>query len=217
MPRILLYDEPLPFEKQHHDVDAPLVVPMPAPKLLSKMPVDMVFGTAVLSPSRMLAVFYWARSQHFGQALILLDFEVAPVEADTWEKIRAELKQHSAQRRARMGRPLGLFLESETLVAQGQACGLTAHLIPAWLTTKDAWVAICQSAASILVSGNVGYTRDAMTRMDARPFLDASGVAAGPRSDDPTVPAFLYGVVIALDPALASNPKPGLPQKARVS
>lgn len=180
----------------------PPEVPPPPP------PVDGVFATAVLSPTRVLAVFYWGRSMHgINRPLILFDFEVEPLVAATWTRVGGRLKSLTAERRARYG-DLGVFVEGEHLAQLVADAGLRVQRVPAWLVTQDAWHAITQASATHMVAREVVYTDAAKASMASHPFLNASGVAAGPRGDDPTVTAFLYGVVLALDEALSHDPKP---------
>ena len=216
MTRVLLYDDRLPKNRPpplttfRPKIEAAPYVPPSVPP----PPVDAVYATAVLSPTRLLSSFYWARTQHFGQPLILLDFEVEPLVKDSWDQLSDKLTVLTKERRARIGRPVGAFVESEILVERVRASGGRPHLIPGWLSSNDGWHALCQSAAGFLSRGDVGYTMNAKSRMDARPFLNAAGAYAGPRTDDPTVPSFLYGVVLGLDEAAARNPNPKPPKRA---
>lgn len=176
-------------------------------------PVDAVFATAVLSVTRMLAAFYWGRSAHgAGVPLILLDFEVAPQVAGSWPGVAERLAALHSDRRARTPAPLGVFVESEILVPHVLAAGAVPHLVPAHLSSADGWHVLCQSASGQLAQDQVGYTAAAQAAMQVRPFLSAAGVMAGPRTDDPTVAAFLYGVVLALDEAAARDPKRRAPK-----
>lgn len=213
MPRVHLYEEKLPYAKPEpvfvsrvKPADEP---PIPPPVLVQKqLPADAVFATSVLSQTRILATCYWSRSSLYGSPLTLIDFDVEPLTANSWSFVTHKLDDLAIARRARTGKPLGVFVESEIIASQLNNQGASASLIPAWLVAKDSWSTICQSAAGFLASGAVSMTQLASAKMEARPFLDAAGVAAGPRGEDPAPPAFLYGVVIALDEAAANNPKP---------
>lgn len=178
----------------------------PAPR---RIPSDGVFATAVLSPTRLLAVFYWARYTYYGKPLVLCDYAVGPLRADSWSNAASVLTDLVKERHSRLREPLGLYVETDLLSAQIASYGLLARVIPPWLSSPDAWHQIVQSAAGLLASGNIGYTKRANERMLSRPFLSEAGVAAGPRApDDPTTAAFLYGIIIALDQAASRNPKP---------
>jgi hypothetical protein len=171
-------------------------------------PVDVVYGTAVLSTNRLLALFYWGRSAGSRKPLILLDFDVSPLTRESWGGASLVLASLLSDRRVHSGAHLGLWVEGESLAARAGAVVPDCRPIPVHLTRPEAWHPICQSAASILAEGLVGYTQEAADAMDKRPFLTAAGVYAGPRTEDPTIAAFLYGVVLGLDPILAEDPHP---------
>ena len=177
------------------------------------LPVDTVYATAILSPVRTLAQFYWARSASFGKPLILLDFDTGPLTASSWKEVASRLTMFEETRRARFG-ALGVYIENEILVAQADASGATPHLIPSHISADTSWQMVCQSAASFLARGDIGYLQSASDKMDKHPFLNASGVYAGPRTDEPTVPAFLYGIVLGLDEAAARDPKAKAPARS---
>ncbi len=172
----------------------------------TRLPVDTVYATFVLSPTRLSACFYWGQTRHYNKPLILLDYEVAPLDHETWDRAAACLDHLVVDRRARYGGG-GIWLEYPTLVSQAEHAKMRARLIPRWLTNQEAWHTLAQSAAVFLSRGDVGYTAEAAAKMEKRPFLSESGVSAGLRSDDPTTAAFLYGVVLGLDEALASEPE----------
>ncbi len=187
---------------------------LPPPRVEPYLPVDGVYATAVLSPLRLLATFYWGRSQFFSKPLILLDFDVGPLAADSWKIVESRLRGLSIERRARYGN-LGCYVEGDHLVQHATAAGMPARCVPGHLVTDEMWNVVCQSAAGSLTRGEVGYTAAASEKMDERPFLDALGVHAGPRPDDPTVAAFLFGVVVGLDPVMARDPKARPPKASR--
>lgn len=182
-----------------------------APK---RIPCDGVFATAIISPTRILAVFYWARYMHYGKPLVLCDYDVDPLDASSWKTIENRLKYFLVERKSRLNRPTGVFVETELIASQAMASGLAAQSIPPWLVVADAWNQIMQSAATILAKGDVGYTLTAREKMETRPFLNEAGVVVGPRPEDPTIAAFLFGVILALDPAAARDPHPKPPARA---
>jgi hypothetical protein len=184
------------------------VPPLPSPT--KRAPSDGVYATAILSPARLLAVFYWARYIHYGKPLVLCDYDVAPLDENSWQRIADQLEMWRVARLSR-SRFAFLFVESELIAVQVAALGINVRVIPDWLTMQDAWPQLAQSVAAALNRRDVGYLEQASERMDKRPFLNEAGVVAGPRGDDPLVPAFLYGVVLALDEAAARNPKPKQP------
>jgi hypothetical protein len=187
----------------------------PARVAAPQAPVDCIFGTAVLSTTRMLAVFYWAQSRGHNKPLILLDFTCEPLTAESWQITKLRLGDLLTERRTRTPRPLGLWVEGEALMQQAFYSDIDARLIPPHLGRPEAWHPICQAAAGHLASGSIGYTPRAQAALDARPFLNAAGVFAGPRSEDPLIPAFLYGIIIGLDEVLARDPHPRPPVRGR--
>lgn len=181
---------------------------------LRPVPADGVFATAVLSDTRMLAQFHWARYEHVGVPLLLCDYDVSPVTADTWPQMIARLDRVQSERLGQ--RNLGVMVESPILQRQiHDATGAAAYVVPAHLVTDASWHVLCQSAAMILSRKDVGYTPRAAEKMEGRPFLTESAVRAGPRTDDPATAAFLYGVVLALDPEVHKDPVSRPPRPSR--
>ncbi len=222
MSRVRLYDDPLPVQWQRAiprasaaDVPATVSADVLPPRAEPiRMPVDGVYATAVLSPLRLLAVFYWGRSQYFNKPLILLDFEVSPLVVNSWQRVEVRLGELTTERRARYGN-LGCYVEGDHLVQHAQASGMPARSMPGHMVTDDMWNVVCQSAAGSLTRGELGYTQAASDKMDERPFIDALGVHVGPRPADPTVAAFLFGMVIGLDPVMARDPNAKPPKQSR--
>lgn len=178
-------------------------------------PVDAVYATAVLSITRSIAVFYWARSRGHNRPLILLDFTVGPFAPDTWWSIGETLGRFHVERRARYHTPLGLWIEGEALAAQAFiGGGLDARMIPEYLTKDAIWHSMCQSVAAMLATDQLAMIEQAKASLDRRPFLNAAGVYAGPRTDDPTVAAFMYGIILGLDVVLSKDPHRKPPVKS---
>jgi hypothetical protein len=162
-----------------------------------------------MSQTRLLATFFWARYQMVGKPLVLLDFEVAPLDRRSWMRAADRLRTAVRETKSRTPVPLGMFVENHIVAAQVKAdAGLDGHVLPDWITANEAWATVCQSCAVSLVRKEVGVTKVAAQRMEQRPFLNEAGVYAGPRMEDPTVPAFLYGVLVGLDQTAAKDPKP---------
>lgn len=181
-----------------------------------RVPADGVFATVVLSPMRILATMYWARYMYYGKPLVLCDYEVGALQGDAWRNIDARLHYWLKERLSRLPHPAGLYVESEMIAAQATGAGIPARPIPKWLTASDAWNQIVQSAANISAQGMIGMLEGTREKMERRPFITEAGVAAGPRDPEkPEVAAYLYGVVLALDPAAARDPHPKTPQASR--
>ena len=181
-----------------------------SPVVPFRLPVDAVYATAVLSPTQMLACFFWGRSIGYREPLLLLDFSCTLLEAQSWAMIQRTLTELNMLRRARTGHALGMWIEGEALAHQAMHAGIDARQIPPHLTRDEAWHPICQSVAALMAGGSVDYTPRAQEAMEARPFPNTSG----PRTDDPLVPAFLYGVVLGLDEVLARDPHPKMPVRS---
>lgn len=182
-----------------------------------QLPADAVYAVAILSPTRLLATTYWARYESAGpKPLVLCDYEVGPLTRDSWRDAAARLNEVRIERKSRLAYPLGFFVENETIALKAQeTTAIDARPIAPWLLTDEIWSTLCQSAALFLSNKDVGFLPDAQAKMAKRPFLNEAGVATGPRPDDPTFPAFLFGVVIGLDEIAARDPKPKPPRAAR--
>lgn len=228
MPRVQLYDEPLPsagIPQVYVDrgivpfsyVPPSTVPPRREPEPIARpTPIDCIYASAVLSTTRLLATFYWGRSLgQFNKPLILLEFAVNPLDDFSWRRCKLKLDELNVSRRVRSPVPLGLWIEGEALAVQALYSGIEARPLPPHLSKNEAWHPICQSVAGLLAQGQLGYTAAAAEQMDARPFLDAAGVFAGPRTEDPTIAAFLFGAVLGLDEVLARDPHPKPPVKSR--
>lgn len=202
------YKADLPPRAAEPSNDLPQAASKPADKAQGpSAPVDTIFASAVLSTTRLLAVFYWARSVGHNKPLLLLDFDVEPLSAQSWNVVRLKLDNLVVERKVRYG-VAGMWVEGESLAVQAFNAGIATKHIPHYLTKVELWHTMCQSAASFLSAGDVGYTHRAAESMQQRPFLNASGVYAGPRTDDPTVAAFLFGIILGLDEVLAKDPHP---------
>lgn len=188
---------------------------------------DGIYATSVLSPTRILATFYWARYRFYGKPLVLCEYDVRPLTAQSWLEAAATLNRLCTDRRSRFPVPLGHFVESDTIALQvRERSGVEATPIPPWITDPKNWQAMCQSAAMILEAGEVGYTKVASDQMENRPFLNEATILAGPRetsaiannlqsANTATIAAFIYGLILGLDENAARDPKPKPPRAAR--
>jgi|SRR5688572_14148010 len=206
--------------------EIPDVAAIPAAERLPAA--DGIYGTAVLAPTRILATFYWARYRFFGKPLVLCDYDVVPLTSTSWIDVAARLNALCTERRSRAPVPLGLFVESDAIALQArEKAGIDAKSIPPWITEDANWQTMCQSAAAILSSGEVGFTQTAKEKMEVRPFMNEAGVMAGLPGNDSsiqsslapgaiaTVASFIYGVILGLDPVAARDPKPRAAKPAR--
>ena len=184
---------------------------------IRQLPADAVYATAILSPTRLLATMYWARYEAAGpKPLVLCDYDVGPLAATSWRDAAQKLDDVRVERKSRLNYPLGFFVENDTIALKAQeTTAIDARPIPSWLLTDEIWSTLCQSASLFLANKDIGFLAPAAERMTKRPFLNEAGVATGPRPEDPTFPAFLFGVVIGLDEIAARDPKPKPPRAAR--
>ena len=171
------------------------------------VPVDCVYATVVLAGDGRSAQFYWGRNAHTGQPLILIDWEVHPLDASIWFLADSTLRDFARERRARIG-SMGTFVEGANIAQIGELQGYLVRAIPEHITTPSAWPSICRSTALYLSDSKVGITEASLIKMASRPFLTDAGLSSvEKRPDDPIVPAFVYGVVMGLDEASARPPR----------
>ena len=85
--------------------------------------------------------------------------------------------------------------------------GVRCETIYEHLVAADKWTSLCLSTTLAMKGGKVKIAKpaDERTKSRAAGFLSFSG---GPRGEDPTVAAFVYGVVLALDPVASVPPRP---------
>lgn len=195
------------------------------------LPVDTIYASVVVAPDGRAARFYWSRTGWAlpttpnAKPLVLLDFDVDYLGVGYWSDISGRLDQLALEYRARYGVSAAMIEHTE-MAEQARMRGLdVARPIPDHLTTDDYWPRMCSSAWGYMEEGYIARSVCADAAMKARPFLD--GFRAGPRGSenpveptDPTIPAYIYGVVLGLDDAMAIPPASAAvkiikPQKAR--
>lgn len=175
---------------------------------------EAVYATCVPDSVGRLCVVYWARCEAYADApLRVLDWDLANFSADTWTRVAGQVSALRRRCGARMPPSVVALVEGETLATQANARGCLAVPIPTHLTTQEAWQGLVTVAASHLADGHVKLTKTAWAKANS----DLNGRAGfamlprmhpGPRGEDPTVPAWLYGVALGLDPASARPPQP---------
>lgn len=174
---------------------------------------ETIFATVVPDEIGRLCVVYWAKAKDYGHPLTCLDWELADFSAETWPNVAARVDELRTRCKARQPPSVVALVEGETLAHQANARGCVAVPIPAHLSAPDAWQGLATVAASSLASGEVKLTKTALAKA-ATDLNGRSGFAGlprrhpGPRSTDPTVPAWLYGVALGLDAASARPPPP---------
>jgi hypothetical protein len=167
---------------------------------------DTVFATLAVDAAGRAAVLYWTKSLYHGVPLVLVDWDLKPLEPSLWSEIDARMTDLALERRAREG-VFGLFVEDMRLAALAESVGCPATTVPEHISVDTAWKSVCQSVTYWRRSGWVGMTGLAAEKMRDMAF-GANSYAYGPRADvvDATVPAYAFGVVVALDEALARKP-----------
>lgn len=167
------------------------------------------------------AVFYWARTRSRPDLppLALLGFDVGQLVPLFWHNALWQLGEYERERRAIDG-SAGVIVEDVALARAMQKQGLTASPVPEHLTKPEMWEYLCTSAVSSLRSGEVVWTIAAHDKAQTE-ACPARTFRGGPRPEgDPTVPAYLYGIVCGLDEHAAIPPQPARvkivqPQRAR--
>jgi hypothetical protein len=172
----------------------------------SKPICDCVYAVAVVSPRGDLATLYFARSRWVGVPLVLVDFDLERVSADTWRDVEGRLVELSAAHGARLPH-LGVWVESEALLAAALEAATVARLVPPHICAKAAWQELGLAAMVQVRSGRVKVADAVFDRRDAlaeaTPFGALKLDGGAERGDDATVPAMLYGIAIGLDLATA--------------
>lgn len=173
---------------------------------------DTVFAVVVADQRGRVAVLYFARSQHYGTPLVLLDWAVLKLAPPPWVTVEARLAALGARCRPRYGIG-GIYAEGAALAAQAAARGAEARPILEHVAKPDYWASLTLTAAHHLNSGSVRLTRLALDKAErgkfgALPVLSHEPRNLDPKTEDPTIPAWLYGIALALDEAAASPPEP---------
>lgn len=168
---------------------------------------DAVFAVAVAGDDGRAAITLWSRCEGYGIPLTLLEWSVEVLTAAAWDRIGERLNALLERCRPRGG-TAGLWVEGEALAQQAESRGLRAKAIPAHVVAPDFWVNLGLIAGAYVDDGSVKMTRPAAEAMRTQPFAGLPRRAAGPRGVDPTLPAWLFGIVLGLDEAASRPPEP---------
>lgn len=171
---------------------------------------DGIYTTVVLDDEGRAAVLYWARCGSYGHPLTLLDWDVEDLRPSSWDKIETTVMDWRVKCKTFYPHTVTAFVEGESLAQLAQLRGCMARPIPAHLTVTTAWSSLCQIAGHYRDTDEVKITLPALRKMKAREggFAGLPRAMPGPRKDDPTTPAWLYGIVLGLDEASAKPPPP---------
>lgn len=130
----------------------------------------------------------------------------------------ARLAELAEERHARVG-SIGVFVEGAYFAKLAEIAGCAATAIPEYLAKAEAWGPMCQAAALHVGLDRVTISQMASERIESAenpaPFRAALSASFGKRDeDDPTVSAFVLGIVLGLDETLA---RPAKPKRAKVN
>jgi len=170
---------------------------------------DSMFATVCASAEMgMAASLRWARSSGYGHPLMLLDWEVGQLSPQMWRDVEDGLTLDAHETRVRYGSGPHVWVEGAALAHQAQSVlTIDSHAMPEHVVAAGFWDTLVLSSAFYMRGGQVKMTKRAHEKTQQKQF-SALTYRGGLRPDDPTVPAFLYGVVLALDEAAARPPRP---------
>ena len=157
---------------------------------------DVVFAVLAVAPTGSAAVVYVAHTKAFGP-LVLVDFDVAPLDGMTFSSIRARLIALAGECGARRG-ALGAFVPA-SLQVQANRGGLPSHSVP--LELEDA-AALALSVAVHIGADRVKIASPVAEKAKASPWGNALDFRSGDRADDPLRIAALQAVMLAIDNSL---------------
>jgi hypothetical protein len=163
----------------------------------------------VASTDGRIAILYWSRCAYRYIPLILVDWSCDQLLPSCWAQANDLQHQLAARCRARFG-PSGAWVEGVELAHQAATHGIPARQVPEWIAHKDYWPRLQVAAADFIASSAVRVTDEALAKTRVKPFPALGSYRHQERTDDPLLPAFLYGVVMALDETAAHDPKLGV-------
>jgi len=169
---------------------------------------DAVFATVATDDADGAAALIWARgTPGYGPPLALVEWEESQFVPSLFTDLRDRLAEVAKKRRARAG-SIGIWVEDHRLALLARMRGVDVHAIPEHLLGVQAWSGLWSSTAFFVREGLVAVADAARIRFESSAFA-ALTFRGGPRPpDDPTVPAWLYGIVLGLDEAASRPPEP---------
>jgi hypothetical protein len=193
------------------DLDRRPALIRPAALLVGTAPVPfphcppVVAAPLIVSMGGMVACAYFAIENHRNDApLVLLDFDLAPMGADTFTLASQRLAELSKACRVRYGHHSALWLPG-SLLAQVRARRIPAEEIPPEILVDPAGLAL--SAAGHVAGGRVKLAAPAHEKGRDSPLAGALAFKAGePMDADPLRLALLVGIAIALEPRRLGQP-----------
>lgn len=174
---------------------------------------DATYATMCVNDAGRAATLHWAKSEGYGIPLVLLDWENEPLMPVTVDRIGSRMAELADRCRVRYG-ALGLMVEDEAIAQQASYRDVPARAIPSHMLLDKFWQNLCTLAAFHVDSGSVKLSRIALRKVQEansrhnRGFAALPRVVPGPRGDDPTVPAWLFGIVLGLDEGASRPPEP---------
>lgn len=173
---------------------------------------DILFGTVCASAELgMASALRWARCVHYGHPLMLLDWETDKLSPQLWKNTEEGLLDDASKMKVRLGDGPHLWVEGAALAHQALAVLeerslVNSHVIPEHVVSPNSWDMLVLSSAFYMRSGQVKMSQKAFDKTKKQNF-GALSFRGGPRTDDPTIAAFIYGVVLALDPSVSRPPR----------
>ena len=161
------------------------------------LPANCKYVFAVLAADKigMCAIIFSALGWT-GPALLILDFDVAPLSGGLLTDIGARLREVAGQCRSRGY----VMMVPESMLMHAQAIGLPAEAIPAHIKPED----LLLSTASFVASGNVKLAEPAFAKTKTSPFGGALDFRAGADVDNPLRAGAILAICLSLDTTLST-------------
>ena len=134
---------------------------------------------------------------HVGHPLTLLNFDVAPLSGQLFDRIMESVNELRRTCRPRHGATL--FTMAESLTSQAVAFGFQAATIPTPLVTDPLRLGL--AAAIHVARGSVKIAVQAFDRARNSPLGGALDIRGGENADEPLRAALLAGIALSLDDA----------------
>jgi hypothetical protein len=154
-----------------------------------------VFAALAVGKTGVAAVIF-AACVWTGPALLILDFDVAPLSGSLLADIGARVREFAGQCRSRGY----VMMVPEGMMLHARAMGLPVEAIPAHIKPED----LLLSAASFVAAGSVKLCEPAFAKTKTSPFGGALDFRAGADVDDPLRAAAILAIALGLDATLSA-------------
>jgi hypothetical protein len=155
-----------------------------------------VFAALAVGKDGMAAVIFAAKTWT-GPALLILDFDIAPLSGTLLTDIGARVREFAIQCRARGY----VMMVPESMLMHAQAIGLPAEAIPGHVKAED----LLLSAASFAAAGDVKLCEPAFAKTKTSPFGGALDFRADADVDDPLRASTILATCLGLDETLSTT------------